>query len=490
MKKRLLYCVLFFITMTLVPFSAFSAEQSPQLIKVGLYYENTALISCTLSSKRGFTIGFRGGKDFTPLITLADTTLEIQSASYEDFVPVKESIFTEVEALSTARSMSDQGIDTYVFYDGTWSIWSKSASSFTKSDDILVIRSLNGYSIALPARRDESILIDGDGPISINQNTYRGNLELRLTQKGKIQVVNELSIEEYLYGVIPKEVTPSWHEEALKAQAVASRTYAINNLAKWAKYGFDVDSGVNDQVYGGVNAENPRTNMAVDDTRGQLIYYDNVPIAAFYHSDSGGFTEDCKYVFPSDLPYLKPAKEIYNSNSPHANWVMSLDDISENSPTLTREIGQLQSIDIIERSPSGRVIKAIVKGALGEKTLINSQVRSVLNLKSNFFEFKGTDSGFKSIAALSATGIEHKNPKDVWALTGEGLSTISQDELFFAGETNSLVLNSSEVKSDIIEGRGWGHGVGMSQWGAKAMAENGYNYKEILLHYYNNVEIK
>ena len=207
-------------------------------------------------------------------------------------------------------------------------------------------------------------------------------------QAGNIRVVNELSLEEYLYGVVPKEVTPVWHEEVLKAQAVAARTYVISNLSKWQKYGFDIGANSGDQVYGGFDAEHVRTNQAVDETRGQVILCNGEPIVAFYHSDSGGLTEDCKNVFGSDLPYLQSVADIFDSGSPHSNWevTFSRDDINKRVQLVTQDIGEILEISIIERTPAGRVKKMLVKGNIGNKVLNNNEIRNIFQLKSNFFD--------------------------------------------------------------------------------------------------------
>lgn len=501
MKKCLLSCVLFFITICLIPVYGQSAQQVPDSVRVGLFYEGNAQNKYNLRSEAGFTIGFKENQSFTSVMQLSDSNLEVQRVSYNQFSPIKENIKTISEAIEIAQSMAIEGSDIYLYYDGSWALWTMISNNISSNTDSLIaIKGSSDYSYLLPVRRDKAVFFNSGNTISINNKRYRGILEMMPTLLGeRIQVINELELEEYLYGVVPKEMPPLWPEEALRAQAVASRTYAINNLSKWQKYGFDIGAGVGDQVYGGYDAEHPKTNKAVEDTRGELILFEGQPITAFYHSDSGGVTEDSEYVFSSALPYLRSVRDLYEANSPYSRWEKSLVDISQGAPSLTREIGQIQSVDILDKSPSGRVIEVKVTGTYGEKILSNSEIRGVLNLKSNNFSTTETvETEENSLAVLSDNGIiSSLDTRDYWVFTDTGIHPLGKAEVFLSGSTSPISLGSTSENrgersnvQNIIYGRGWGHGVGMSQWGAKAMAENGYNYKDILLHYYSNVEVK
>ncbi|MDD4570292.1 MAG: SpoIID/LytB domain-containing protein [Tepidanaerobacteraceae bacterium] len=309
---------------------------------------------------------------------------------------------------------------------------------------------------------------------------------------GNIQVVNELGLEEYLYGVLPKEVPLGWPEEVLKAQAVAARTYTVANLSKWQKYSFDIDSNSSDQIYQGFDVENANTNRAVDETRGEVLYFEGKPIIAFYHSDSGGQTENCQDVFGSDLPYLQSVDDLFYANSPNSKWEvqLSLNDISKKVNLSTPGLGEVCKISIIERSPTGRVKKILLKGNLGENIVENNEIRSLFGIKSNFFDIFGGSSIHLAVVSTDdiTRNIELQNQ---CIIAQGGLTSFSRKTVSILGTDISKSL-CYDTFSDtyIIQGRGYGHGVGMSQWGAKAMAENGYNYKEILLHYYKNVEIR
>src|SRR2546425_4850789 len=155
-------------------------------------------------------------------------------------------------------------------------------------------------------------LAPADGArLYLDIHPYRGVVELRRTAAGRLTVINELDLEEYLYGVLKNEVDPQWPAEALKAQAVASRTWGLYSLNRFAPEGYDVRATTESQVYNGVTAEDPRTSAAVDETRGEIMTYQGRPIFAAYHSDSGGYTESSELVWGgTTYPYLKGGRPV------------------------------------------------------------------------------------------------------------------------------------------------------------------------------------
>lgn len=270
----------------------------------------------------------------------------------------------------------------------------------------------------------------------VGAKTYRGKLEVR-PGNGSLAVVNELPLEEYLYGVVPGEVFPSWHAESLKAQAVAARTYAVSRLGQFAASGYDLKATVASQVYGGVNLERPSTNRAVDETRGQILTYQGAPIEAFYSDSSGGFTEAAGEVWGKAIPYLQPVPD-FDQGSPRYNWtfVAAGGALPQALAKLGAAIGDLQDIVPLDRSYSGRIKRARLVGSLGQVEVAGEKLRFAFGLRSTFFNvMRQPDGSFQ-----------------------------------FAG-------------------RGWGHGVGMTQWGAKAMADMGYTYDQILAHYYTQTTL-
>lgn len=358
---------------------------------------------------------------------------------------------------------------------------------------------------------------------------YRNQILLKRLAQSDITVINRLTMQEYLYGVVPREVSPSWHMEALKAQAVAARTYAIKNKGRFSQYGFDLCSTVSSQVYGGYDAEHSRTNRAVDETAGLVLYHQGELVNCFYHSDSGGFTEYASNVWSADLPYLKSVKEPAQTQSPHSKWVyrISLEELEELMNRAGHSVGPIQEVIIQKRTLGHRVHELKIVGSQGEKTFEKSEFRTLIGssqLKSMMFGFTESwqsnelhgDSHFLSstpektqkqelrsgrvellpILALSSEAVHwFENADRQWiAVTSrgyermiverEGSNPVEGDLTYAVQEKASL--NHGEL---VLYGSGFGHGVGMSQWGAKAMADSGHTFEQILKHYYVQTNI-
>ena len=285
-------------------------------------------------------------------------------------------------------------------------------------------------------------LVPVDGArLYLDIRPYRGVVELRRTPAGRLTVINELDLEEYLYGVLKNEVDPQWPTEALKAQAVASRTWALYSLNRFASEGYDVRATTESQVYNGVTAEDPRTTVAVDETRGEIMTYQGRPIFAAYHSDSGGYTESSELVWGgSGYPYLRGVTDPYSAGAPRHEWIVRMDLATfENRVRRSgRMITNVTGIEVAEATPSGRAALLRVSGAHGVLLLKGAELRAVLgaDLRSTLFTVR---------------------------------------------------LAPDDPPQVEFQGRGSGHGVGLSQWGARGMAEMGRRYQEILSYYYSGI---
>lgn len=289
-----------------------------------------------------------------------------------------------------------------------------------------------------PEKINNDISIKASNDIVYLNNTgYRGSLEIR-NREGALNIINILSMEEYLYSVVPGEIPAVWPEEALKAQAVAARTYAMHHIMNQKiKNDFDLDATTNFQVYKGICVEDNRTTEAVKMTAGEILETDNKPIVAYFHSTCGGKTADDRFVWQdNDLNYLKEVTCGFCEDSPSYSWetILPLAKIEYYVKTLDSRVVKINNISFKKRS--GRVISVIIKHRNGTLELSGNQFRMLFppkTLLSLYF-----------IATKSGRGIK-------------------------------------------ITGKGWGHGVGLCQYGAKGMANKGYNYKKILLHYYPGV---
>ena len=277
-----------------------------------------------------------------------------------------------------------------------------------------------------------------DNVIIVNGIQVRGMIQL-LPVVGKIQVVNVLKMNEYLYGVLPSEIMPGWPIEALKAQAVAARTYAYYHIMKNNSTYYDLDASTNFQVYRGMVSETDTTNKAVDSTSGIIMVYNSIPILAYFHSTCGGRTADDRFVWKGeDLPYLTSVNCSYCKNSPVYSWQVniSLDEIYEALLKKYKTVGQIRAITL------GR------------------EDNRVSNIK-----------------------IEHAN--GIIRMTGNDFRM-----MFEAKKIKSLYFEAKQTRNGLIlNGHGWGHGVGMCQWGAKEMAGQGKNFYDILRFYYRGISV-
>jgi len=333
------------------------------------------------------------------------------------------------------------------------------AISTGDENSIYMIRSgLFGLKIERPEEYGDILEIKplGDSFIKVNNRAYRGEIEVRkkndalflsavkkqgspMTSEASLLVINEVDLEEYLQGVMKHEISPAWPKEAVKAQAVAARSFALNKKLKNIGKPYDLCATITSQVYGGLSGEDPRSNEAIYETRGEILIYQEKPIAAYYHATCGGETEDVENVWGGRLPYLKSVRCKYCKDSPHYEWEEKL-SLSEISNALSHKgISEIESIEIYKRSSTGRVVKLVIEDEFGKHIISGNQFRMALGpnlIRSTYFKMK------------------------------------------------------EKRRRVEFKGKGWGHGVGMCQWGAKGMAEKGYNYKEILKHYYPNVKIK
>ncbi len=300
-----------------------------------------------------------------------------------------------------------------------------------------------------------------DEKIKFKGRYYRGNIKI-FAENNLLSIVNSLSLEDYLKGVLPLEM-PSGNGnenfEALKAFAICARTYSLNKLNE-NKTTFDVYLDTRDQVYGGVEIEKDITNKAVDETRGMIIAYKGQPALTFYSAACGGHTEDVKNVFAAgrtDAPYLagvKDGDEPYCSIAPKFEWQEKYTQevfISRlKSAGLIDNLNyKIENIEAVSRFESGRVneLRITLKSDNGDDKIVSAfgnNIRSVIRTADN------------------------KN--------------ILRSDLFD--------ISTDENGNVTINGKGYGHGVGLCQWGSIYLSRKGWTYKNILSHYFPGTDIE
>ena len=270
-----------------------------------------------------------------------------------------------------------------------------------------------------------------NGYVWIGNRWYRGRTHI-IRQGKSLTAINYVDLEQYLYSVVGAEAVSSWPIEALKAQAVAARSYALYKRDTSASSIYDVDTTVGTQVYKGLDSEYTTTHEAVNNTFGQVMTYEDRVILAAFHSSSGGHTENVEDVWSSPLPYLRAVVD-YDRESPVFEWqqIIPVSKIQ----TLVTGVGNIRTLKPEKVTPRGRIITMKIIGDRGTKSVSGKDLRQALKLRSTLFR-------------VSTEGTNLK-----------------------------------------IKGRGYGHGLGLSQWGAYYLAKQGVNYNQILAHYYQNANL-
>ena len=356
----------------------------------------------------------------------------------------------------------------------------------------------NGSDLQLSAR--SAIEVNSNDPrgVWLGSRRYRGRLQL-LVRGGQVQVVNHLGIETYLASVVGSEMPHKWPLPALQAQAVAARTYALRQRGKSGD--FDVKATVASQVYRGVESETPSTIEAVESTRSLVLVHAGRLINAVFHSSSGGATEPSGEVWRNQLPYLVSVAD-HDQHSPVHRWNKRFDD--DELRGLFRETGGVKSLQVLKKSSTGRVRTARVKGPRGSLVLTGRELRKRLGLKSTMVQFELINgSGASSTASAQATPQAAPALIGLWqdSASGPDTGSISSGRLVSPPPPPLPHLNASALQQPrpavrvgemVLEarGQGFGHGVGMSQWGAHGLALQGADFRQILLHYYRGAEIR
>jgi stage II sporulation protein D len=274
----------------------------------------------------------------------------------------------------------------------------------------------------------------------INGQRFRGDLAFIKKDKGLFSAINYIDVEDYIKGILYHEASHYWPIEALKAQAVACRTYAIYQRQNSASLDYDVTRDVYSQVYGGRSAERQRTSMAVEQTKGAVLTYQDKIFPTYFHATCGGHTEDASLLWDINLSPLKGVSCKFCRQSPHFNWhcVLNLAEIEEKLSKSGHKINRINDIVILNRDNSGRVLD--------------------LKIISEKNEIKISAKDFRNIIG-----------PNIIRSTNFTVKVIDGDSVF--------------------EGFGWGHGVGLCQWGAYFMAKEGYKYDKILEYYYPGAKL-
>lgn len=316
-----------------------------------------------------------------------------------------------------------------------------------------------GNKIRIPAQKD------GIQILSIERQSgnpvYEGSIEIIPEEEG-LEVINELSLEKYLTRVVPSEMPATYEKEALKAQAVCARTYAWKQIQERAlkELEADVDDSVSFQVYGNIAPQEAATE-AVKETESQILCQNGEAVEAYYFSTSAGVTStDEIWGSPSAAPYLKSVPCQFDDEEPWSSWMVEIpwEMLEKRAEEKMGKEKTLQAVSVVKRSESGAATGLEIVMDDGESFEIENE-----------YEIR-----------------EFLAPTDCTITESNGAETIGGKLLPSA----YMELERTKDGNLSVTGKGYGHGVGMSQTGANRMAEQGYDYREILDYFFQNVTIQ
>lgn len=378
--------------------------------------------------------------------------------------PVRVLLGTRSQAVTLTGSGT-----TGILQDSKWKQTTKSPITvMVKNNQVYVNNKKMGTTVTIGSP-------SGKDTITVLGTAYRGEVQITARPGNTMRIVNRVPLEEYIYGVVPQEVVPSWPAPALEAQAVAARTYALHTMETRKNEPYDMTNTDSSQVYGGFSKETVTTTAAVRATQGMVMTYQGKPINALFHSTGGGYTEHAENVWGQAVPYLRGVKDD-DSLAPSKRWMVrsTRKQIEQTLRSASKDVGILKRIDIsplstapmkvADRGVSGRIKQLTFVGTKKSITLDGDQIRKLFGLKSTLCDFY---IGY--------------NPLD--PLQKPTKKQIAKQHVFTKADDAVYIVGS-----------GWGHGLGLSQWGAAAMAKQGKNkknyYETILKHYYTGIALE
>ena len=547
------FCLCFFQAVSLLPQTGFAYDKVPEYVRICLYFNSPYAANKTASSyqiycENGVSTGrVRWNGEYEYICDFRNITADSQMSlvkyafnpKYTVAVGREAATFTElVKIVDDLRGKGFNpllcNIDGWVLIIGLFDTSNAAAREIEKTFAVMfpdykfAAEELGGKYILIKIGGVIQFVFDsgfgnlritplkGEGEskpatLELNGKPYRGAMEFPRHVESDMAAVNYISMDEYLYGVVPREIDASSSPEAVKAQAVTARTYALNNIGKHNAHGGDLCSTTHCQAYGGFSWEDARSSRAVDETKGAIVTYKGAPAQVFYFDSSGGHTENSKNVWGIEYPYLKGVEDNYESGgSQYYNWEASY-TAKEIKDRLSRNgvnIGDITGVAVTKKSESGRAIEVTVTGASGVKRYKNEECRTFLgNLRSQLYtissggnnvESAGGGAGAKAYDAVGAEGSDTQISGGAEVIGADGQAVNVKNVAGYAISDKDVTnLNAGDASGGsggsggtgggskyYFVGKGWGHGVGMSQEGAKGMARAGFSYTDIIKHYF------
>ena len=515
------------------------AYNLPEKIRVGLEYKYKEVDTVPVSN-REIEIGIENNQEFYCEAEISGESGFALAMPSGKTVDANEFYGNYEDAIIASEDLSDMwGYDAVPAYVGKrlWGIYicgvadgeakyvaDDVTGSVVTTNNLMVLKDGNRVIMAFNQVNPQIAPVGSLDTLTLNDRSYRGVIEFGRYNGNKITAVNVVELDDYLYGVVPSEIPSSWEKEALKAQAVAARSYAVTSMSVHFKNGYNVCDNTNCQVYIGYGQEKVSTNLAVDETSGIVAYYGGQPINAVFCSSSGGSTDDAGNVWAYDIPYLKAVTEINEEGV--STWTRTF--TSDQMKTILAEkginIGNIKNVEITSVGAYGRVQAITITGSGGTKVLTKEETRTIFSgttegsLKSRMYTINGkgganitnttstTTTKSATVSVQNSASVTKINLENSYILGSGGNSVlgskisapyaIASGNAVSAIETTTTTDNSNtssaSVSADtfVFTGKGSGHGVGMSQYGANGMAKQGYTYDEILKHYYTGITVE
>lgn len=552
MKRKFVQFVAFLLALIILPgSSAFAVpwetnQSADTMVRVGLFYDSNALPGANLQNYSGagsgFRFGFMSGDAFVQLGYTeqeAISMLKAQNVYYTNSLPeggygytdqplsdvvvgcyhlqLMGSYRTFEEAQATALMVG--GFPAWINGEyqvriGAYPTKEEAVMASIGRPDLTVVGTSSfGITVVITGTTTPIFQFDGDltGNIELTVKPGLDDMVKTITHfkgyryygsfcysryGGNLTVVNLVPMNDYINCVISCEMDNSWPVEALKAQAICARSYAETRTGH-ASSGFDLCNTVCCQAYTGMSRTGANTAQAAEETAGQFLWYNGNVVEAVYHSSDGGATDDCENVWYEALPYLRgvidPYEALVEDKISNYHWTKTYTgkELQERLALYDYESGEIVNVRITQTTEYGNVYSVELTDRYGKVTTIKKgSVRSVLGIPSIRFTTGDTGEGYyladggsvgsySQIWVMDGNGnLVPMNISSAYAITGSGVETVARD--------NTPSTNNGTFT---FTGTGKGHNLGMSQWGAYAMAMQGYSYIDILNFYFTGIEI-
>ncbi len=541
-----------------------NTEMANTVVRVGIYYGSSALDGANLANSvgSGFRFGrYDGDGQLMELASTDKTSISVVKTanvyygtyggytSYHDVLTGSgvavgcyhlqlEGSYTTFEAAKQVADQYSGGFVAYIggsYYARVGNYTSRSAAqaALDSMDVSATIKGTSAYGISVVATGTNTILFqyddNGSGtglgvepiPAGDAKSTtwfknyeWYGGFRYERVGGGDLTVVNMVGLDDYVKGVIPREMSSSWPMEALKAQTVCARNYALHNRNRHSNAHFDICNTIHCQVYMGRDRATDYTDSLVDSTAGVLAYYNGKPINCVYYSSNGGASEDSSVVWGSNqsaYPYMMGVTDPYEATVADRisgyYWTRLITPSQLTAKVKAEGYNNCSTIvsaKVSAYTDTGNPKTVVLTDSNGRNYTFNSRTMvSMLGLRSYRYTFgtgtlggsigqiyiNGTavDGNTAGLTAIDGNGNLITLPGGAYVITGSGISQVTPSGT--SGGTTSSGNGTDSNGNFVISGAGSGHNVGMSQWGAYAMAKQGFTYDEILKFYYTGITV-